>query len=67
MAPKSYEPRSINDVFEASSPASLRLKQLHYDDNEIISSESLNPPPVANLLCVYGTNIETEVCQFYKR
>jgi len=65
--PKSFETRSITDVFQVSSPSTLRIKKKYYDEDDIISSESLDPPPISNLLCIYGINLETEACQFYKR
>jgi len=64
---KSYQPKMIQDILETTCSSSLHQRKLFYENDEIIVSEGLNPPPVSNLLCVYGVNLDTEVCQFYKR
>lgn len=63
----SYTPKGVTDILPLVSPESLTQYQKFYVEDDIISKEGLNPPPVKKMVSVYGVNCETEMVQFYKR
>ena len=62
-----YDQRNITDLLPIVAPESMAQYQKYYLDDDIITKEQMNPPPVKKLLAVYGVNCETEMFQFYKR
>ena len=62
-----YDQRNITDLLPIVAPESMAQYQKYYLDDDIITKEQMNPPPVKKLLAVYGVNCETEMFQFYKK
>jgi len=67
LGPKQYDPKTIPDILKLTAWESLGQHQTYYLQDDIVATESLNPPPVKRLFAVYGVNLDTKIISFFKR